>query len=240
MNRLYVTGFLVVTFLVAGCRGMVSESPPIHPNLNMDLQERFDPMEPNPFFADNRSMRLPVPGTVARGMLREDDAFYLGRTDGGAYISEIPVPVTRTLLERGQDRYDIFCAVCHGAAGDAQGIIMVGTSTITGSGYGYTPAPTFHDDRLRGVEDGYLYDVITNGVRNMPAYGPQIPVMDRWAIVAYVRALQRSQHATLEDIPPAMRGSLQQVTETPAAADTAAADTAAATPDTTAGDTLSP
>jgi mono/diheme cytochrome c family protein len=105
------------------------------------------------------------------------------------------------MMERGQDRYEVFCQMCHGLSGDGLGIIMTG-------GYGYTPAPTFHDDRLRNETDGYLYEVITNGVRNMPGYGYQIPVADRWAIVAYVRALQLSQDATLDAVPEDQRGQL--------------------------------
>jgi mono/diheme cytochrome c family protein len=189
--------------LLAGCRGTISDEPPIHLNLNMDYQNKFDPQEANPFFSDGRAMRPPVPGTVARGFLKEDTGFYLGRTEGGAYVQTLPIPVTMDAVQRGQQRYNIYCAVCHGGSGDGQGIIMTG-------GYGYTPAPSYHDDRLRGESDGYLYDVITNGVRNMPGYAQQIPVADRWAIVAYVRALQRSQNATDADIPASARASIEQ------------------------------
>ena len=194
---------LAALVAVAGCRGMRSEDPPIHPNLNMDYQEKFQPQEANPFFADNAAMRPPVPGTVARGFLAEDPAFYQGRTPSGEYTGEMPVPATRELQLRGQERYDIFCTVCHGQAGFGQGIIMTGN-------YGYTPAPSYHEERLREASDGYLYDVITNGVRNMPGYAQQIPVADRWAIVAYVRALQRSQNATEEDIPPSVLARIAQ------------------------------
>jgi mono/diheme cytochrome c family protein len=185
------------TLLLAGCRGTLSEKPPIHPNLNMDFQERFDPQEPNPFFADGRAMRPPVPGTVARGMLKDDTRFYLGRTASGDFVQQMPVPLTAALLQRGQERYDIFCSVCHGRAGDGQGIIMTGN-------YGYTPAPSYHDEtvRQRMAADGYVYNVITNGVRTMPGYAQQVPVADRWAIVAYIRALQRSQNAAAADVPP--------------------------------------
>lgn len=189
--------------LLAGCRGTISEKPPIHINPNMDFQNRFDPQEANPFFADGRAMRSPVPGTVARGMLKEDTSFYLGRTEGGAYVQTLPIAVTTEVIRRGQQRYNIYCAVCHGRSGDGQGVIMTG-------GYGYTPAPTYHDDRLRGESDGYMYDVITNGVRNMPGYAQQIPVADRWAIVAYMRALQRSQHATEADIPASELANIEQ------------------------------
>ncbi|RMH54838.1 MAG: cytochrome c [Bacteroidetes bacterium] len=193
--------------LLAGCRGMQSEKPPVHPNQNMDYQERFDPQEANPFFADGRAMRPPVPGTVARGFLKADTRFYFGRTETGAYVERLPVAVTKEFVLRGRERYDIYCAVCHGGAGDGRGIIMVGNG---GQGYGYTPAPSYHTDRLRTIEDGYLYDVIANGIRNMPGYAQQIPVADRWAIVAYLRALQRSQNAQEGDIPPSVLVSIQQ------------------------------
>lgn len=195
---------------------MESENPPIHPNLNMDYQPKPMAYRASTFFADGRAMRTPVTGTIARGMLREDDAFYRGRTAGGDFVAQNPVPITREMLERGQQRYEIFCSMCHGSSGDGLGIIMTGQ-------YGYTPAPTFHDDRLRGETEGYLYEVITNGVRNMPGYATQIPVADRWAIVAYTRALQRSQDATLADVPADQRAGLP-VGEAPATPDADEAD----------------
>ena len=197
---------------LAGCRGMTSERPPIHPVLNMDFQERFEEQEANPFFADGAAMRPPVPGAVARGRLRTtaNAPAELGRDAGGGFVASIPVPVTMAMLQRGQERYAIYCAVCHGDAGDGRGIVMTGNG---GQGFGYTPAPTYHSDYLRGVPDGYLYEVITNGVRTMPSYAHQLPPADRWAVVAYVRALQRSQSAGLADIPEPERRRL--ATENP-------------------------
>ena len=193
---------LVLAVTAAGCRGMQSEDTPFHPNLNMDFQEKFEAQEANPFFEDNAAMRQPVAGTVARGQLitTGNAAFEYGRTASGAFVAEIPgdVEVTGALLERGKERYEIFCSVCHGGAGYGQGIIMVGNN---GQGYGYTPAPTYHSDYLREIEDGYLYSVIANGVRSMPSYGHEMLPEDRWAVVAYIRALQRSQNATEADIP---------------------------------------
>ncbi len=189
-----LTTFVVLCGLVlCGCRGRVSDRPPIHINPNMDAMERFEAQEANPFFEDGRAMRLPVPGTVARGMLRSDIRFFAGRDSSGAFVAEMPLPTTRELYLRGQERFDIYCAVCHGSAGDGQGIVMAG-------GYGFAPIG-FHDDRLRGIEDGYLFHVVSRGIRTMPGYAQQISVADRWAIVAYVRALQRSQHANVADIP---------------------------------------
>jgi cytochrome c len=169
----------------------------------MDFQEKFEAQEANPFFADGAAMRKPVSGTVARGLLKDDVRFFEGRTEDGAYVSDMPMPVTRTLLERGQERYNVFCSVCHGKAGDGQGVIMTGN-------YGYTPATSYHSERIREAADGYLYDVVANGVRNMPGYAQQIPVADRWAIVAYIRALQRSQNATEGDLPESVMARIDQ------------------------------
>lgn len=217
MNKATATLLLaVLTLTVASCRGTRSSDPPIHLNLNMDFQERFDPQEANPFFADGRSMRPLVPGTVARGMLRDDVPFYEGRNEGGGFVARMPLPTTRDLLARGQERYQIFCAVCHGDVGDGEGI-------VTSGGYGYTPAPSYHSERMRAESDGYLYDVIANGIRTMPPYGHQVPPPDRWAIVAYIRALQRSQYADPEDVPANIR---RDVLRDAAAGDTAAAGTA--------------
>lgn len=199
---------LVGTLTLAGCRGMTSDKPPVHLNRNMDYQQRFEEQEPNPFFADGASMRMPVPGTVARGRLRttQNADFNLGRDVSGAFVASSPVPVTEALLARGQERYTIYCSVCHGLAGDGRGIVMSGNG---GQGYGYVPAPSYHTDLLRGVADGYLYNVIANGVRSMPSYGHEVSPDDRWAIVAYIRALQRSQNATVADLPQPERERLE-------------------------------
>jgi len=215
---------------LAGCRGSTSTRQPIHPNLNMDFQERFEEQEANPFFADGAAMRLPVAGTVARGRLRTtaNAPEQMGRSAGGSYVARIPAPVTLELIQRGRQRYDIFCAVCHGDAGDGRGVVMVGNA---GQGYGFTPAPTYHSDYLRGVPDGYLFEVVTNGVRTMPSYAQQVPAADRWAIVAYMRALQRSQAAPAGDVP---------VTERQRLAPTTPPDAAPAAPDTTAAAPAAP
>ncbi len=184
---------LGIVILLGGCRGTLKEDPPIHINPNMDQMERFEAQEANPFFEDGRAMRPPVPGTVARGMLREDVEFHTGRSADGGYVDLMPVEYTVEFANRGRQRYDIYCSVCHGSAGDGQGIVMTG-------GYGFIPIG-LHTERLQTIEDGYLYEVITQGIRTMPAYAQQIPVADRWAIVAYVRALQRSQNADIVDIP---------------------------------------
>ncbi len=186
-------GVLLVGLMLSGCRGSISEKPPIHPNMNMDQQPRKEAQEVNNFFEDGRSMRQPVEGTVARGLRKADVAYYEGVDENGDWVAEMPVELTRSILYRGQDRYDVFCTPCHGITGDGQGIIMTGQ-------YGYVPAPTFHQARLREAPDGEIYSAIYNGVRNMPSYAHQVPVEDRWAIVAYVRALQASQNVSEDDI----------------------------------------
>lgn len=185
---------LVAVAVLTGCRGTVSDKPPVHPVLNMDFQERFEAQEPNDFFSDGRAMRSPVAGTIPRGFLREDVRYHFGKEENGSFVARSPVAVSAELLARGQKRFEIYCTPCHGSAGDGKGILSTG-------GYGMVPAPTYHDDRLRGIEDGYLYSVIANGIRTMPGYGYQVDAEDRWAIVAYVRALQRSQNASADDVP---------------------------------------
>jgi len=182
---------------------METGNEPIHPNPNMDWQPRYNAQEQSDFFDDGMTMRPPVPGTVAKGFLRENTRLYTGKTENGQFVDEVPVPVTQALLERGRERFNIFCSVCHGQAGFGQGVIMTGD-------YGYTPAPSYHQSTLRDTADGYIYEVITNGVRNMPGYAAQVPVADRWAIVAYIRALQRSQNAQRENVPPSVLARIEQ------------------------------
>jgi mono/diheme cytochrome c family protein len=184
---------LTIMMVSMSClRGQPSEKPPIHLNPNMDDQNRYDPQEKSKFFADGRVMRVPEEGTVARGELREDDAYYRGTDTDGEFIPKIPIKVDQALMARGQERYNIYCAPCHSRAGDGKGIVPK---------RGFLPPPSFHQDKIRDFADGYIYNVISNGVRNMPAYKKQIPVHDRWAIIAYVRALQRTQNATASDVP---------------------------------------
>jgi mono/diheme cytochrome c family protein len=181
-----IFALLLVSAVMMSCRGQLSDKPPIHPQQNMHDQERFNAQQENPFFADGRAMRLPVDGTIARGNLRHDTELYAGRDSDGNFITEIPYEITKSFLYRGKERYDIYCQMCHGGTGDGRGIIMTGQ-------YGYVPAPTFHSDQSRAMPEGEIYDAIANGIRNMPGYAQQIRVEDRWAIVAYVRALQKSQ-----------------------------------------------
>lgn len=174
-----------------GCRGQVSRKPPIHLNPNMDNQERFDPQELNLFFADHRAMRPEVPGTVAVGALQEDSHLFRGEIDGHP-ADALPLPLDASLLRRGRERYGIYCTPCHDGSGSGDGIIVRN---------GMTPPPSFHDPRLRAMTAGQLFQTISRGERNMPPYAAQIPARDRWAIVAYVRALQLSSDATIDQVP---------------------------------------
>ena len=200
MKKVWIV-VLSVSAILSGCaRGLPKEDPPIRLLQNMYSQEKYKAQAQNNFFEDGAAMRVPVAGTVARGYLRDDVAFYEGKTKDGDTLLVAPVAYTMETLLRGQERYNIYCAPCHSRVGDGKGIVVE---------RGYTPAPTYHDNRLRNVPDGHLYLVITNGIRNMPSYRSQISVEDRWAIVAYIRALQRSQHASVADVPESMRRELQ-------------------------------
>lgn len=188
-----IAGLFALGVSLSACQGQISEKPPIHPNMNMDQQPRKEAQEVNNFFDDGRSMRQPVEGTVARGLAKTDKAYYEGIDENGDFISYMPVDLTKSFLYRGKERYEIYCAPCHGQNGAGDGIIMEG-------GYGYVPAPTYHQERLINAPDGEIYSAIYNGVRTMPSYSTQIPVNDRWAIVAYIRALQESQNVSREQL----------------------------------------
>ena len=174
---------LLAALAVAGCRQDMHDAP------------RYEAFERSEFFGDERSMRPQVEGTVARGQLREDQALFAGKT-GAAFVARVPMAVTPALVQRGRQRYEIFCAPCHGVAGRGDGIVVR---------RGFRAPTSFHVDRLRAQPDGYYYDVITNGFGNMPDYAAQVPVADRWAIVAYLRALQLSQHASFAALPPELQ-----------------------------------
>lgn len=188
--------------LVSCVRERPSERTPLHFNPNMDDTPRYDPQERSRFFADGSAMRTPVEGTIARGELRGDNpdsvVYYTGRDARGNLVPVSPIRPTLTSLKRGQERYNIYCSPCHGRVGgdERKGIVVQ---------RGMLAPPTYHDDRLRNIEDGHIFDVITHGIRNMPGYASQIPVEDRWAIVNYFRALQRSQHASEADVPENLR-----------------------------------
>jgi hypothetical protein len=160
---------------------------------DMADQPKNRPLSPSPFFADGRSERPLLENTVAHGSIADDELFVPKESNA------FPLPLTPELLQRGQERYKIFCTPCHGIQGDGNGMVSM---------RGMKHPPSFHDSRLLAVTNGYLYDVITNGFGGMLNYSAQIPPADRWAIIAYVRALQLSRNAPLSDLPPALRDKL--------------------------------
>jgi mono/diheme cytochrome c family protein len=184
-----------------------SPLPRVHPIQGMDNQPKYKAQRANPVFADGRAERPPVAGTVARGQLRNDDRFYRG-LENGQWVASIPVEVNASLLHRGQERYGIYCSPCHGLSGYGDGIVGVRADRLQEGTW--VPPANLHDDQVRQRPDGHLFNTITNGIRTMSAYGPIIPEHDRWAIVAYVRALQRSQHGTVDDVPADLRGRLAE------------------------------
>ena len=201
---------LAAMLALAGCRGGTQDAPPIMvPSkvidvlmgvTNMDDQPKYKSQEDSSFFPDGRTSRMPPEHTVARGALRADPAFYRGVGADGAPLAGFPVEVNANLVERGRERYDIYCAPCHDQVGAGQGIVPK---------RGWIPPPSFHQDYLRAYTPGQFFQVITNGIRSMPSYAKQIPEQDRWAIVAYVQALQRSHYAKAAEVPAAQRGNLQ-------------------------------
>jgi mono/diheme cytochrome c family protein len=167
----------------------------------MAQQPSYRPLRPSSFFADGASAR-PLPAdTVARGHLRDDPLLFSGKDATGQDATEFPFPVTRDVLDRGRQRFEIVCVPCHGLTGDGDGMVVQ---------RGFTPPPTYHSDRLRQAPVGHFFDVITNGTGSMPPYADQVSVPDRWAIIAYIRALQLSQNAPLEAVPADARAQLEQ------------------------------
>lgn len=166
----------------------------------MHDQPKYIPLREAAFFGDDRSARPVIAGTVARGQLNEDSLLYTGKVNG-ADATVFPFPVDDRVMARGRERFNVYCSPCHGQTGVGDGMVVR---------RGYRHPPTFHQDRLRDAPLGHFFDVITNGFGAMPDYAEQVKVEDRWAIIAYVRALQLSEHATASDVPPDRRGSLDQ------------------------------
>jgi mono/diheme cytochrome c family protein len=198
---------LVPLAMIAKARSTTSPRPRINIVPDMDNQPKFRAQQANPMFADGRAMRLPVPGTIARGELREDDALYRGKDADDQWVIVSPVPVTMQVMQRGHERFDIYCTPCHGYAGYGDGLVAKRADRLQEGTW--TPPSSLHTELVRSRPAGLLFNTISNGVRTMPAYGAQIPVADRWAIVAYVRALQRSQDAAVADVPPELRSQLR-------------------------------
>jgi cytochrome c553 len=181
---------------LAGCRQDMHDAP------------SYDPLQQTDFFANGAASRPLVANTVARGHLREDEHLYTGRVDGQV-SNEFPMPVTKEVLDRGQERFNVYCAPCHGRTGLGDGMIVQ---------RGFRRPPAYHEERLRNAPAGYFFDVITNGFGAMQDYSAQVTVPDRWAIAAHIRVLQLSRSATVNDVPADRRGDLDRPTETPAPA----------------------
>jgi mono/diheme cytochrome c family protein len=208
---LYTVAILVVLSwvplaLIMRARVTTSPQPRIHIVPDMDNQPKFKAQARNPIFADRRAMRPPVEGAVPRGAILGDPALTSGKI-AEDWVDAAPLEVDRELLRRGRERYDIYCSPCHGLVGFGDGMVAKRADELQEGTW--TPPTSFHSELLRERPDGHIFNTITNGIRNMPAYGPQIRVEDRWAIVAYVRALQRSQSATVDDVPPEIRAQLR-------------------------------
>jgi mono/diheme cytochrome c family protein len=186
-----------VALAVAGCRQDMHDNP------------RYEPLEATTFFANGQASRMLVANTVARGTLREDTHLNEGKVDG-QLATTFPMPVTADVMARGQERFNVFCSPCHGKTGSGNGMVVQ---------RGFRAPPSYHEDRLRTAPVGYFFDVMTNGFGAMQDYASQVPVADRWAIAAYIRALQLSQRATVADVPVNRRADLDRPATAPAAAE---------------------
>jgi len=187
-TRLVVSSLTLIAVVGAsGCaRGCTSSRPPIHLNPSMDDQPKVLPQTASDFFFNGSSMREPVPGTVPIGGLKEDAAFFTGKGADGQFVATSPVPQDAALLERGRQRYVIYCQPCHDARGEGRGILFQ---------RGNVPTASFHDEKILKYADGQIFDVITNGMGLMPSYKWPVPASDRWAIIAYIRELERKRPA---------------------------------------------
>jgi mono/diheme cytochrome c family protein len=184
-------------FLAAACASLA-----VGCRQDMQVQPRYNPYDASSFFDDGRSARQPVAGTVARGQLHLDALLYTGKVDGKD-AEVFPFPVTRADLDRGRERFNIYCAPCHDITGGGRGMIVL---------RGFPAPPSFHIDRLRQAPPGHFFDVMTNGFGVMYSYASRVSPEDRWRIAAYIRALQLSQKADIEDTPATVREKLQAET----------------------------
>ena len=200
-NAVLIMMCIAEGFFISGCyRGLPSEKEPIEIIQDMYYQPKYKAQSESRFFADSMTMRSIEPGTMAQGQMIEDSSFFTGFVKDSVYVKTMPVKMTMKLMERGQERFNIYCSPCHSRVGDGNGIMIQN---------GYVQPPSYHNDTMRQLPDGQFFDVISNGIRTMPSYGNQIKVPDRWAIVSYIRALQLSQNASIKDIPPEERQKIK-------------------------------
>jgi len=192
MREMRALASLAVACLTAGTLGCRQD---------MHDQPKYKPLAASTFFRDGRASRQIIEGTVARGHLDDDTELYKGKTASGALVEAFPIAVTSELVKRGQERFDIYCSPCHDRTGGGNGIV---------ARRGFQHPPSYHIERLRKAPPGHFFDVMTNGFGAMQDYAAQVAPADRWAIVAYIRALQRSQGATLADVPPDEQAKLKK------------------------------
>jgi mono/diheme cytochrome c family protein len=170
---------------------------------DMRDQPRYEALEASSFFSNGMASRPLVEGTIARGHLNEDEVFYTGK-EGDQLVLEVPLEINRELLERGEQRFNIYCSVCHDRTGTGDGMIVQ---------RGFRKPPSLHLERLRNAPAGHYFDVMTHGFGAMPSFRIQVPPQDRWAIAAYIRVLQMSQQASLDDVPPEERAKLEEAAQ---------------------------
>ena len=192
--RLAALAILVLSGALGACRQDMHDAP------------SYDPLQESTFFADGRASRVLVANTVARGQLREDEHLFTGKING-QLATEFPMPVTAEVMARGQESFNAFCSPCHGRTGEGNGMIVQ---------RGFRQPPSYHEDRLIEAPPGHFFDVMTNGFGAMQDYAAQVPVADRWAIAAYIRALQLSRRATMADVPADRRAELDAAPAAPA------------------------
>lgn len=190
---------LLAAAVLVGCRQDMHDQP------------KIEPLEANAFFADGMGARPKIAGTVARGQLYEDTRYYAGKDESGTLIDELPAPIemSRELVLRGQNRYEVYCSPCHDSTGSGRGMIVR---------RGFKQPPAYTEPRLQAMPLGYFFDVMTHGFGVMSSYAKQVPVEDRWAIAAYVRVLQVAQGSTLEELPPELQEEFQTALTAPAEA----------------------
>ena len=186
-NKIAISTGALLLAALTGCRD------------DMHNQPRYKPLAASSFFADHRSERPEIEGTVARGHLRIDSARYTGKFNGED-IDQFPIPITRADIERGRERFNIYCTPCHGRLGDGNGMVVL---------RGYRQAASYYSDKLMKAPVGHFFDVMTNGFGAMPSYASRVQPDDRWRIVAYIRALQLSESAKLSDVPADQRQNLK-------------------------------
>jgi len=189
-----VLAIALVCAAVGACRQDMHDAP------------SYDPLQESTFFTDGRASRTLVANTVARGHLREDEHLYTGKINGQLAM-EFPMPVTAEVMARGRERFNVFCSPCHGRTGEGNGMIVQ---------RGFRQPPSYHEDRLIDAPAGHFFDVMTNGFGAMQDYSAQVPVADRWAIAAYIRALQFSRRATMADVPADRREEMDAAPVAPA------------------------